>query len=566
MNHSSQLQFPEIKDLISRIQFDSEHGKVWLDEQRMLLIHAAVMGSLRKELIESLGIKRARGFLMRFGYHSGLRDAELAHKLRPNISTAEAFFVGPQLHGIKGMVRVEPVVLDFDVEKGQFYSEFNWYDSYEAEQHKLDYGLSEEPICWTLIGYASGYSSYYMGRQIIFKEVNCCGCGDEICKIVGKPAEEWEDREELEKNLLPDPIAEELFALRHEISTLKENFRNVETEEDLLFNSVGRSGAFKNVCQLIKKASKSKVTVLLQGETGVGKEVVAKGLHMSSDRSGHPFVAVNCACIPPDLIEAELFGVEKGAFTGATSSREGKFERANGGTIFLDEVIELSPRAQAILLRVLQESELERVGDSQTRRIDVRVVAATNEDLEEAVNEGRFRADLYYRLNVYPVYIPPLRERIEDIPLLTERFLEKYQTLYNKRIQGISDKATQALMDYKWPGNIRELENMIERGVILADNNCSIDMESFFPSLAEPSHPLNLINRQGLLSQPEPAEETTLVDQLLDNEFSIEQFEFQLIDHALEKTDGNITQAAKLLGLTRPALAYRLKKRTPEDV
>ena len=184
---------------------------------------------------------------------------------------------------------------------------------------------------------------------------------------------------------------------------------------------------------LLEKASQSKVSVLLEGETGVGKEAFAKGLHAGSRRADQPFVAVNCACIPPELVESELFGVEKGAFTGAVQSKPGKFERAHTGTIFLDEIIELSPRAQAALLRVLQEGELERVGGSQTRKIDVRVVAATNESLQEAVQQGRFRADLYYRLNTFPVFIPPLRERRQDIPLLIQYFLEKYTALYQKK-------------------------------------------------------------------------------------------------------------------------------------
>ncbi|MFC6673920.1 sigma-54 interaction domain-containing protein [Marinobacterium aestuariivivens] len=287
-------------------------------------------------------------------------------------------------------------------------------------------------------------------------------------------------------------------------------------------------------------------------------------MHDSSDRSDKPFVAVNCACIPPDLIEAELFGVEKGAFTGATQSREGKFERANGGTIFLDEVVELSPRAQAALLRVLQEGEFERVGDNRMRSIDVRVVAATNEDLEDAVRNGRFRADLFYRLNVYPVHIPPLRERIEDIPLLITHFLEKYHTLYNKRTLGVSDRAMQTLTHYKWPGNIRELENMIERGVILADNNHTIDLESFFPSLAEPSHPLHSLSRSGSIHEAEPAAGSAplqqLCEQLLSQPFSLEDMENQLLQQAMEKAEGNVSKAARLLGMTRPQLAYRLKK------
>ncbi|NVK43569.1 MAG: sigma-54-dependent Fis family transcriptional regulator [Oceanospirillaceae bacterium] len=563
MASAKDLQFPEIGDLLSQIRFETDRGKIWLNEQRMLLIHASGMGLLRKELIETLGANRAQGFLMRFGYHAGWKDAEIVAKVRPDLSKKEAFFVGPQLHAIKGMVNVRATELDFDIEAGNFYGEFDWFDSYEAELHRQDFGLSTCPVCWTQIGYASGYTTFYMGRSIIFKEVACKAGGAPHCHIIGKPAEEWEDQAELERYFLPDPIAEELFALRHELSELRDNVRSAGQDDDLLLNSVGQSPAFKQVCNLIRRASSSRVTVLLQGETGVGKEVVARGLHESSDRCDRPFVAVNCACIPPDLIEAELFGVEKGAFTGATQSREGKFERANGGTIFLDEVVELSPRAQATLLRVLQEGELERVGDNRTRKVDVRVVAATNEDLEQAVQNGKFRADLFYRLNVFPVKIPPLRERAEDIPLLIEHFLGKYHALYNKRTLGVSDLALESLLQYRWPGNIRELENMIERGVILTDNNHTIDIEAFFPSLSEPSHPLNSINRSGRLS-PKPAlgssAQPQLIEQLLGEGFSLDALEAQLIQLALEKADGNVSQAARLLGVTRPQLAYRLKK------
>jgi transcriptional regulator with PAS, ATPase and Fis domain len=244
-------------------------------------------------------------------------------------------------------------------------------------------------------------------------------------------------------------------------------------------------------------------------------------------------------------------------------SRPGKFERANRGTIFLDEVVELSARAQASLLRVLQEGELERVGGTHSHRIDVRIVAATNEDLKQAVANGKFRMDLYYRLNVYPVHIPPLRERTDDIPLLTEHFVGKYNTMYGKCILGVSDKAMQALMHYPWPGNIRELENMIERAVILTDSNQMIDVHTLFPTLADPGG-MKAIDPSGHLHTP-PAHQVAsgpdaLCEQLLNQEFKLDQFEARLIHTAMVKAEGNVTQAARLLGITRPQLAYRLDK------
>lgn len=204
---------------------------------------------------------------------------------------------------------------------------------------------------------------------------------------------------------------------------------------------------------------------------------------------------------------------------------------------------------------------MERVGDNQVRKIDVRIVAATNEELSEAVKKGKFRADLFYRLNVYPVNIPPLRDRVEDIPLLIEHFLEKYHTMYNKKTLGVSDKAMQALMQYKWPGNIRELENMIERGIILTDSNRTIDMKSFFPSLAEPTHPLNIASKTGeLCSQTQTDSKEDLIDQLLNDDFDLNGFEQALLERSMTIAKGNVTQAARLLGITRPQMAYRLKK------
>lgn len=557
---------PSDDDLLSQIRFDPAHGKIWLNEQRMLLYHASGMGLLRKELIDSLGSQRARGLMMRFGYHSGWKDAALARKLRPEITTADAFLVGPQLACIKGLVQVEPLELAFDVDAGTFIGRFEWTDSYEAETHLQHYGVAREPVCWTIIGYASGYTTYYMGKTIIFKEEVCAGCGDPHCRIVGKPAEEWADRAEIERLLLPDPIAEELFALRSELRELRETVRATRPDETAFANSVGRSEGFRRASELVRRAADSRASVLLLGETGVGKEVFARGLHTMSPRAKQAFVAVNCGSIPPDLIEAELFGVEKGAYTGATVSRPGKFERADRGTIFLDEVVELSHRAQASLLRVIQEGELERVGGTETRQIDVRIVAATNEDLLEAVKAGRFRADLYYRLNVYPVQIPPLRERTEDIPLLVQHFLSKYHALYNKRTLGVSDRAMKGLLRYTWPGNIRELENLIERGVILTDHNHMIDINALFPTPPEAEHPHSVVDASGRLSAaPGLAtshdEDDALCNALLESSFSLERFEDRLVRVAMEKADGNVSQAARLLDITRAQMAYRLEKR-----
>ncbi|SDH90203.1 sigma-54-dependent Fis family transcriptional regulator [Pseudomonas abietaniphila] len=546
------------QDLSEQIRFQSTEGKIWFGEQRMLLMQVSAMASFRRELINSLGIERAKGFFLRLGYQSGLKDAEMARKLRPNSSELEMFLVGPQLHALKGMVNPKPIQLELDQESGHFYCELEWIDSFEVETCLTEVGLTAEPVCWSLLGYACAYSSSFMKREIIIQETTCRGCGDQRCIIIGKPAEEWENAADFRRYFQADPIIEELYELQSQISSLRTTLDKREGE----YYGIGRSAAYLKVCKTIDKAAKGKISLLLLGETGVGKEVIARSVHHRSDRAEQAFVAVNCAAIPPDLIEAELFGVEKGAYTGASQTRSGRFERASGGTIFLDEVVELTPRAQAALLRVLQEGELERVGDSRTRKVDVRIIAATNESLADAVEAGRFRSDLYYRLNVFPVHIPPLRDRLEDLPLLVEHFLCKFHLQYHKRTLGLSDKALELCLQYAWPGNIRELGNMLERGVILTDSNETIGQEALFAVFPKTG---NLhgdrLNADGALVQAADTENAAdWVTQIFEMSVSLDAVEEELMRRAMELAQQNVSQAARLLGLSRPALAYRLKK------
>jgi len=549
--HSAQL-----KDLTDRVHFLGSEGKIWLDEQRMMLMQVSAMASFRRELIEMIGAERAKGFFLRLGYQSGLKDAELARKLRPNASDIDMFLIGPQLHSLKGMVKVHPLKMDIDIEAGTFYADIEWIDSFEVENHQSEQLHSDQPICWMLLGYAISYSSFFIGRQIIYKEVSCRGCGDTMCRIIGKPAEEWEDADAFMRYFQSDSIIDELHTLQIQVENMNQRLQLGAGQ----FYGIGRSAIYRKTCDLIDKVAPGKASVLLLGETGVGKEVIARSLHLRSERAGGPFIALNCAAISPDLIEAELFGVEKGAYTGAQQARMGRFERAHGGTLFLDEIVELTPRAQASLLRVLQEGELERVGDSQTRTVDVRVIGATHEDLAQAVKEGRFRADLYYRLNVYPVRVPALRERREDIPLLIEHFLEKLHQSYQKKTLGLSDRASEACLRYDWPGNIRELQNLIERGVIITDSNQSISVEALFPHQSDEAYSIGLSSEGALISQKlAPPDEW--VGRLLDLGVSLEAMEEQLLQGAMERAGQNVSEAARLLGMTRPALAYRLKKK-----
>jgi DNA-binding NtrC family response regulator/predicted hydrocarbon binding protein len=561
IRYKPEMQYADFKDLTSLIHFQSTEGKIWLGEQRMLLLQVSAMANFRREMVNTLGIERAKGFFLRMGYQSGLKDAELAWKLRPNASEYDMFLAGPQLHSLKGLVKARPTEVDIDKESGRFYVEVEWIDSFEVEICQTELGQMQDPVCWTLLGYACAYSSAFMGREIIFKEVSCRGCGGDKCRVIGKPAEEWDDVASFKQYFKSDPIIEELYELQSQLVSLRTNLDKQEGQ----YYGIGQTPAYQTVRKMMDKAAQGKVSVLLLGETGVGKEVIARSVHLRSKRAAEPFVAVNCAAIPPDLIESELFGVEKGAFTGATHPRMGRFERADKGTIFLDEVIELSPRAQASLLRVLQEGELERVGDNRTRKIDVRVIAATHEDLAEAVKAGRFRADLYYRLNVFPVAIPALRERREDIPLLAEHFLQRFHEEYGKRTLGLSDKALEACLHYSWPGNIRELENVIERGIILTDANESISVPALFPRPPEePQTDSERVSSDGVLIQPDNGQ-GSWISQLLGSGLSLDEIEESLMREAMQQAKQNVSGAARLLGLSRPALAYRLKKIGIED-
>ena len=551
----STIQYPESSDLRSLLRFAAEDGHIWLGENRMLLLHAGAMSELRKELIASVGQLQARRILTRMGFASGTRDAELARKTRRTSDLADAFIVGPQLHMLEGCAKVKPVRLEFGGAENAFYGEFLWENAWEAEAHVQAFGEVDHPACWMMIGYASGYTSAFTGRFILFKEVECAATGCERCRIIGKPAEDWPDADELTPYFEPDSIVGRLLELRDEIEAM----RNTIACPQRATNLIGTSRAFLHAYDLISRAASTNVSVLLLGETGVGKERFARILHEVSARKDQPFIAVNCAALPDELIESELFGVERGAFTGAHASRAGKFERAHGGTLFLDEIGELPLAAQAKLLRVLQEGEIERLGDERTRKVNVRLVTATNVDLQKAVIAGHFRRDLYYRLNVYPVTIPPLRDRTGDIPALVEAMIRRFVTLHGKRVAGISDKAMHALKLHSWPGNVRELENVLERGVILAPQNGLIEIEHLFiGSISEPPQE-HLLGAQGEL---EIAYQPTLdlAAAVLDSGVSLDQFEQNLLHRAVERADGNLAAAARLLGMTRPQLNYRIKK------
>ena len=350
----------------------------------------------------------------------------------------------------------------------------------------------------------------------------------------------------ISKPFKPDEIILTLRKAEERERLRKENeFLRKEVEREYSFeNIISKNETIQKIFEVIKKVAQYKSTILITGESGTGKELIARALHYHSERSKHLFVPVNCGAIPENLLESELFGHAKGAFTDAIRTKKGLFEEADGGTLFLDEIGDLPPQLQVKLLRVLQDGEIRRVGESKPIKIDVRIVAATVKDLLKEASENRFRDDLYYRLNVFPIHLPPLRERKEDIPLLVDHFIVKYSQSLNKNVGGIDHKAMEKLMNYRWSGNIRELENTIERAIVLIDRD-RIEVENL---------PVEIQNYQEKNQWMEVDEE----------EYSIKKaskaLETSLIKKALRKTKGNHTHAAKILEISHRALLYKIKE------
>lgn len=352
----------------------------------------------------------------------------------------------------------------------------------------------------------------------------------------------------ISKPFKPDEIILTLKKAEEREELRKENrFLRKEIQKEYgLDNIVSKNEKMLKIFDTIKKVAPYKSTILIIGESGTGKELVARALHFNSSRAGNPFIAVNCGAIPENLLESELFGHAKGAFTDAIRMKKGLFEEADGGTLFLDEIGELPPQLQVKLLRVLQEGEIRRIGESKPIKVDVRIIAATVKDLAKEVIEGRFRDDLYYRLNVLPIHIPPLRERKEDIPLLVNHFIKKYSKSMNKNIAGIDSKALNALINYKWYGNVRELENTVERAIVLADGE-HIVLTHLPLEIQEYKEELDIspINIQ---------------DEDLSIKKATKLLETNLIKKALKKTGGNHTYAARLLEISHRALLYKIKE------
>jgi two-component system, NtrC family, response regulator HydG len=420
---------------------------------------------------------------------------------------------------------------------------------YEAEQHLLHFGRSDTPACWTTCGLSSGYISRSSGKEIYVLEDRCLGKGDAGCHLIGRTREEWGDEraEELrffEPTRLKDCLDVSLERVVKTLKGAEQKLRvhrramvQVAVAGDEAFGIVAKSLAMAQVVDLARRVAKVDSTVLITGESGSGKERIARLVHNESARAAGPFVAVNCGAITESLLESELFGHARGAFTGAAQDRPGLFEAANCGTLLLDEIGDISPGMQVKLLRTLQEREIRRVGENKSRKVDVRVLAATNRDLGGRVNAGAFRQDLYYRLKVVELHVPPLRERKTDILPLARLLLAEAALHMKRKLFGIAPAAADQLLRYEWPGNVRELGNIMERAVALAPGS-----------------------RLELDDLPEEIRQTVPVPVASKGRVRpMDQVEKEYILAALELNDGNQTRTAEQLRIGSATLYRKLK-------
>ena len=527
-------------DFLNLVEFDAASGEIRVAGNRMLVWDAAAFGLLRKELIGLLGERAARTLLTRFGYAHGRRLAEVIMHRFPGAGLNFWGRLGPELFRMQGLLKRQALPAG-----GPLSPEGVTFDySYEAEQHLLHIGQSDEAVCWTVAGLASGYASRCMGVNAFAFEDRCVGKGDPACHLILRRVEDLDESQRaqqtfFETDSLDGSVAEIAEALRQTERKLRARRRELARIAPELPDAGGiiaRSAAMRRTLDVAERVAHVDSTILIMGETGSGKEVVARLIHEKSPRATAPFVAINCAAVSQSLLESELFGHVRGAFTGATQDRIGLFEAAHGGTLFLDEVGELPAATQAALLRAIQEREIRRVGENAPRRIDVRVLAATNRDLVQDLEEGRFRKDLYYRLRVVELKLPPLRERREDIIPLARLFLSRRTG--QGRVLGLSPAAADQLLRYPWPGNVRELENAVERASVLAQG-----------TLVEPD------------DLPEEVRGAVPGPTLTAKVRKLDEIEMDYILAVLDRANGNQTQAAKMLGIGTTTLYRKLRQR-----
>jgi two-component system, NtrC family, response regulator HydG len=531
-------------DLRELLDVDPKGGIVRFANERALILDTVALGLLRRELIDTLGLDVARGVLTRFGFSHGWRTAETLRDALPWESEREWRIAGGRLHQLQGMTLIDPLVPSEDDTNPPF-AESIWHQSYEAEQHLLHVGRADEPVCWTLTGFVSGYLTFANATPIYALETRCMGQGQSCCHMVARKEEAWGEQIRphvpyYQRESLDDALTRITEALKSAESRLLVTRRRETSDaarEPLPEGLVARSHAMAQAIEVARRVARVDATTLIEGESGVGKERIARFIHNESARAAGPFLGVNCGAIAESLLESELFGHKRGSFTGASEDRVGLFEAANGGTLFLDEVAELPRATQVKLLRVLQEREVRRVGESRNRPINARIIAATNRKLSEAVRVGEFREDLYYRLGVVELRVPPLRERPDDVLPLARLFLEQASREFGLPVPALSPKAMGRLLSYPWPGNVRELRNAIERAVILTSGE-----------------------RIGCGSLPLELREARAAPRMAEAVRPLADVEREVILAAVELHGGNREKAAEALGIGVATLYRRLKQ------
>ncbi len=523
-------------DLRELLDLKPQGGVLRFAGDRALILDAVALGLLRRTLIETLGTNGARGILTQFGYAHGHRTATSMKNAFPWDSEHEWRIAGGRLHKLQGLVVSE------NVPSSAEFVEQLWHDSYEAEQHLIHVGRSDTPVCWSQCGFASGYLTYANGREIYCVETRCRAMGDAVCHMICRTREDWGDALADELPFYAKASLDE--ALAHAAAALKKTERQLRTRKQQLATfRVGadasevtaRSPAMFKALELAERVANVDSTILVTGESGVGKERLARFIHNRSGRAHRELVAINCGALPETLLESELFGHVKGAFTGATQDRPGLFEAASGGTLFLDEIGEVTPAMQVKLLRALQEHEIRRIGENVNRKVDVRIIAATNRNLGDEVKGGRFRGDLYYRLHVIELAVPPLRERREDILPLARILLATAAPRARSKVTSFTPRAVDQLLRYHWPGNVRELENTIERAVVMAAGT-RIDVDDLPGEIA-----------RGVATTWVPGDKRSLAD-----------VEKDYILAVLAAEDGNRAKAAAHLGIGQATLYRKL--------
>jgi two-component system response regulator HydG len=526
------------------LELDPEGGVIRFAGQRALVLDAVAMGILRQYLVENFGLVAARAVLTQFGFAHGWRMAEAMQKEFKWASNDEWRRAGPRLYTLEGLFRTQAGSEDPLTPKGAMV-----LASYKAEQHLLHFGRSDSAVCWTICGLMSGYFSRTNGKEVYVLEDRCLGEGHAACHLLGRTREEWGDEraEELtffDSGRLKECLDVSLSRVTESLKAAEEKLRahrqavvRVAHDVEEPLGIVAKSTKMLQVVDLARRVAKVDATVLITGESGSGKERVARLVHDESTRAAGPFVAVNCGAITETLLESELFGHKRGAFTGASSDRPGLFEAANHGTLLLDEVGEISSGMQVKLLRVLQEREIRRVGENKSRPVDVRVLATTNRHLAHGVADGAFRQDLYYRLKVVEFDVPPLRDRREDILPLARVLLADAATRMGRKISGLAPGAVDQLLRYEWPGNVRELENAMERAVALARGS-RVDLKDL-PEEVRQASPKPVVNADAV--QP------------------LNEIEKEYILAVLKLNGGNQTRTAEQLDIGSATLYRKLK-------